>query len=338
MARKIVLAVLVCVFVGGIVVFSFPQRYLPERLMSQAIIEGDFSGERVKIAIPGSKADSVRVSLRISGIAGTCIVSHENAQGDILWVYSMRAGTLTNSLPGGHTLVVESRGADGNYRVTVGSQWGLFGSSMRLVIVASCLGGLAGLGAMRSRKVANIARRIGVQRICFGGAVAVVSGLVLYPIVHEFGHYIVGIMLGGEASEVVWTVFSGGEPHVSFSSMPEWAGPWMSAAGPILPTLVAVVLIAIWLMFSKRIPWYLGVCLVVPAVVFLFSNVGCVFELFDSGAHMNRLSSHLGLRGVVRVLFELLPLFVSLVMFGLVGWRISGMTKSDACEGEQNPA
>jgi len=231
-------------------------------------------------------------------------------------------------LPAGDTLVVEASEHGGNYRVKVGSQWGLFGSSMRLVIVGSCVGGLAGLGAKRSRKVVNLARRIGVRRICFAGAVAIVSGPVLYSIVHEFGHYVVGIMLGGEVREVVWTVFSGEDPHVSFSSMPEGAGPWMSAAGPILPTLVAVVLIAIWLVFSKRMPWCVGACLVASGFAFLLANVGCVFELFGSGTHMNRLSSHLGLRGLVRVVFELLPLLVTVVMFTLFGCRLRRMMKN----------
>ncbi len=102
--------------------------------------------------------------------------------------------------------------------------------------------------------------------------------------------------------------------------------------------LVAVVLIAIWLVFSKRMSWFLGACLVASGLAFLFANLGCVFELFDSGTHMNRLSSHLGLRGFVRVVFELLPLFVSLVMFGLVGWRIRGITTNNACEGKEEPA
>jgi len=68
-ARKVVLAVLVCVSLMGIVVFSLPQRYLPERLKSQIIVDGVFSGKPVEIAIPGPKVESVRVSLRIRGIA-----------------------------------------------------------------------------------------------------------------------------------------------------------------------------------------------------------------------------------------------------------------------------
>ncbi|MBL7154392.1 MAG: M50 family metallopeptidase [Phycisphaerae bacterium] len=240
----------------------------------------------------------------------------------------MSSGTWRNRSPGGHTLVVETSEHGGSYRIKAGSPWGLFGSSMRLVVVASCIGGLAALGAGRSRKVVTLGRRIGGRRIFFATVVAIVSGLIFYSTVHEFGHYIVAIMLGGEVREVAWTVLSGGEPHVSFKSMPEGAGPWMSAAGPILPTLVAVVMIAIWLVFSKRMAWYLSVCLVAPALMFLFANVGCVFELFDSGTHMNRLSSHLGLQGIVRVVFELLPLFVSLVMFGLVGCRIREMMKN----------
>jgi len=292
----------------------------------------------VEIAIPGSPPKSVWVSLRIKGMAGACTVSSRDTQGNVLWAFVMKAGQWQGTLPAGNTFVVEASESEGNYWVEIGSQWGFVGTSTRLVIVACCFGGLAGIWIRRSRKVVSLARRIGARRICLGGAVAVVSGLILYPTVHEFGHYIVGTVLGAEVREVVWTAFSGVEAHVSFSRLPEGVGPWMSAAGPILPTLVAAVLIAIWLAFSRRMPWYLSVCLVVPSLVFLFTNVGCIFEMFNSGAHMNRLSSHLGLRGLARVAFELLPLFVSMIMFVLVGRRIKGMTASNAREEKENPA
>lgn len=332
-ARKIVLAVLVLVFVGGIVVFSLPANYLPERVRPNPVIRGEFSGkppggEPVEIAVPDSKPGMVRVSLMIKRVAGICRVSNRNPQGDILWAFTMRAGKWTGRLPAGHTLIIEASESGGGYRFESGSQWSLFSSKMRLVAIACCIGGLAGLWVKRSRGAGNLVRRLGPRRIYFAGAVVMVSGLVLYSTIHEFGHYIVGTMLGAEVSEVAWTVLSGVEPHVSFSSMPEEAGPWMSAAGPILPTLVAVVLISIWLVFAKRMSWYLGVCLLAPSMVFLFAGLGCVFELFDSGVHMNRLSAHLGLQGVTRVIFELLPLLVSLLMFAMVARRIRAMTKS----------
>ena len=50
---------------------------------------------------------------------------------------------------------------------------------------------------------------------------------------------------------------------------------------------------------------------------------------------MNRLSSHLGLSGPVRVLFELLLLWISLIMFGLAGYRLRGA--SEVHKGEDNP-
>lgn len=337
MVRRIVLAVLVLVFVGGIVVFSLPANYLPERVRPNPVIEGEFSGkppggEPVEIAVPDSKPGMVRVSLMIKRVAGICRVSNRNPQGEILWTFTMRAGKWTGRLPAGNTLIIEPSESGGGYRFESGSQWSLFSSKMsskmRLVAIGCCIGGLAGLWVKRSRAAVNLIRRLGPRRIYFAGAVVMVSGLALYSTIHEFGHYIVGTMLGAEVSEVAWTVFSGVEPHVSFSSMPAGAGPWMSAAGPILPTLVAVVLISIWLVFAKRMSWYLGVCLLAPSMVFLFAGLGCVFELFDSGVHMNRLSAHLGLQGVTRVTFELLPLLVSLLMFTLVARRIRAMTRS----------
>jgi hypothetical protein len=341
-ARKIVHAVLICVYVGGIAVFSAPATFLPARIRPDNVVKGDFSGAPVEITIPGSKPEEVWLTLKIRAGAGTCRVSHRNPAGDVLGSLTMGAGKWRARLPAGDMLVIEPGEAGGGYRIAWGSQWGLFGSMTRLVAVTCCIGGLAALAAARSRKVVSRGRRIGARRIGLAAVVAVASGLFLYSTVHEFGHYIVGVMLGGEVNEVVWTVLSGEEPHVSFTTMPEGAGPWMSAGGPVVSTLAGVVLIAIWLACSRRMPWYLSICLVVPGVLFLFGNVGCIFELFDSGAHMNRLSAHLGLRGVARVLFELLPLLVSLVMYALVARRIRAMSNarrpSQVGEDEQGSA
>jgi hypothetical protein len=324
-ARKVVLAVLTCIFVGGIAFFSLPGKYLPERIRPNPVIAGEFSGEPIEIVVPGSAPGMVQVSIKIEKGAGTCSVLHENRNGESIWAFTMKAGNWTGRAAAEGTLLIKAEKTGGGYRFEAGSPWSLFGLHMRLAGIACCIGGLTGMATRRSRVIVSLCRQLGARRICFAGVLACASGLVLYSTVHEFGHYIVGKMFGAQVDEVAWTVLSGAEPHVQFSSMPEGVGPWMSAAGPILPTLVAIVLISVWLIFAKRISWYTAACLLAPAIVFLIANLGCFFEMFDSGTHMNRLSAHLGLKGFVRIIFELLPLFVSIIMFAVAGWRIRGL-------------
>lgn len=333
MARKIVLAVMTFVFVGGIVFFSLPGKYLPERIRPNPVIEGRFSGKAVDITIPGSKPGMVQVSLKIEKGGGTCTVLHENSDGESLWAFTMKAGRWTGQAAAGGKLIIEAEKSGGGYRFEAGSPWSLFGLHMRLTGIACCAGALAGMAVRRSRTIVNLCRRLGARRICFAGVLAGVSGLLLYSTVHEFGHFIVGSMFGAQVDEVAWTVLSGAEPHVQFGSMPEGVGPWMSAAGPILPTLVAILLISVWLIFARRMSWYGAACLLVPAIVFLIANLGCFFEMFDSGTHMNRLSAHLGLKGPARIVFELLPLFVSLLMFALVARRIKRINADNSSSG-----
>ena len=60
--------------------------------------------------------------------------------------------------------------------------------------------------------------------------VAVLSVTVIYPVVHEGGHFLSGRLQGIEARDAVWTVW-GGRPHVSFGATPAHAIAWINAGG-----------------------------------------------------------------------------------------------------------
>ena len=131
-----------------------------------------------------------------------------------------------------------------------------------------------------------------------------------------------GMLMGGEPSwdGVVWTCLSGQEPHSAFSYLSESAAPFMSAGGPIVPTLVALLLLVIWRFSYKNASWYVSATLVSIAVLFLFSSLGCLFELYRN-THMDALSVHFGLTGPLRIAFSLSPLLVATAAYVWLGMK-----------------
>ncbi len=129
-----------------------------------------------------------------------------------------------------------------------------------------------------------------------------------------------GILLGAKPdwNGVVWTCLSGQEPHASFTSMPQNAGPLMSAGGHIFPTMAALALLLIWRLLHNHASWYLSKALIAVAVLVLFSSLGCLFELYQN-THMDALAVGLGLNGFLRTVFSLSPLFVTIAAYIWLG-------------------
>ena len=146
-----------------------------------------------------------------------------------------------------------------------------------------------------------------------------ISGIVLYPAVHESGHMLAGVLLGGEADleGAAWTALSAEGPHSAFHSLPQHALPWMSAGGTVLPVLVGLLLLLAHRIVWRRAPWPVSAALMTISTLFLLSAVGSLFELHRE-THMDLLSVHLGLTGPARVLFSLSPFLVA----GAAGLRI----------------
>lgn len=146
---------------------------------------------------------------------------------------------------------------------------------------------------------------------------AMFSSLVVYPVVHEGGHYLMARAFGIEVHDVVWTILTGQAPHVSLGTTPGDVLSWVNAGGMLLPTLVGGTLMIVWLLYAKR--WASGIrlALAIPGVVLLAGNAGLLLELLQEPTllhHMQPLALHLGLSGIASVLLQAAPAVVSVVL------------------------
>ena len=145
--------------------------------------------------------------------------------------------------------------------------------------------------------------------------VAVLSGTVIYPVVHEGGHFLAGHLQGVEARDAVWTVW-GGRPHVSFGATPAHAIPWINAGGMILPTVVGILLMVIWFAVSQRVSFVVGAVIWIPGLVLLSGNLGAIAESASSSySHMRPLGAHFGLSGAAAFIFQASPALLSVLLF-----------------------
>ena len=155
--------------------------------------------------------------------------------------------------------------------------------------------------------------------------VAVLSVTVIYPVVHEGGHYIAGHLQGIEAQSAVWTVW-GGRPHVSFGATPAHAIPWINAGGIISSTVVGILLMALWFVLSQRASFVAGAIVWIPSLLLLSGNLGAIVEATSSNphsfSHMYPLAAHFGLSGAAAFIFQTLPALLSVLLFVLFVRRL----------------
>lgn len=291
-----------------------PQRHVPQWLAPFVTANGRFVGEEVRVAAPECTRPEVTVSIKIHMDRGVCRVSLKCGDDLSPW-FTMGEGRLRDRMPAGSLVVLDPQGNPGAYDVIIGPRGHLLGPRYRrLIFLPVAIAMVAApffAGRFRSH-----AKRLGNKRLLFLVAVAVLSALLLYPALHEGGHMIFGVLAGAtpDWGGVVWTCLGGEEPHASFSQVPEGAIPLMSAGGPVVPTVVALLLLLIWRIIYKKASWYLSAALVAIAVLFLFSTFGCVFELYQN-THMDALSVHLGLTGLLRIAVSLGPLLVAIAAY-----------------------
>ena len=179
------------------------------------------------------------------------------------------------------------------------------------------------------RRLGAWLKRVGRRTVIAGFVAAVVSGL-LYSVVHEFGHFIFAIALGGTVESVTWTIFGNTEPYVSYGYLPEGVAPWASAGGFLVPTAMGLVLIAAW--FLRRRQWssLIASVLLIPATTLLICNLGCVLELFQQTSHVRRFTSYYGMGKFGEVMVALALAGASLAMLIAVLLALLRNTKSTA--------
>ena len=313
----------IAVFLIVLLVAVIPQDYIPEWLTPVVTATGRFVGEEVRLKAPVGKKSELAATIRIQLDQGVCLVQLKRGK-NLVPRFSIGDGTVRDRKPSGSELVLDPQGNVGAYEIIIGPEWHLFApKGRRFVVLPMAIGMMAAL-AFRGR-LRSLARKLGTRRVLFLAAIPAISGFVLYPAVHEGGHMVAGILFGAKANwgGVVWTGLAGEEPHASFSHLPESAVPFMAAGGTMAPMLIALLLLLIWRCAAWKRSWYLSAALVFISVLFLFSSVGCLFDLFRN-SHMDALSLHYGLTGFPRVLLSLSPLLMAIAAFawlGMVFWK-----------------
>jgi hypothetical protein len=327
--RRTIRVILLTLF--GLIPFalaSLPTSWLPVSWKRFVLVRGTFDGKPVQVAIPSGLRFPAPTDVQITMEKGVCDVSFYTTKGR-QELFSMGQGYCTFTLSGDGHLLLNPKGAFGTYRCFIGSKWQPFAPLWRFIFftfsAVMFAAALAAILLKRPLVSISLIKQLGFKRVLFLVIVVATVDFLHSPI-HEFGHYAVGVLLGGKVDRVAWTVLSGEVPHVSFRSIPAEADPWMKAAGTLFPFFAGIALLTTWLIVASRTSWYFSAALLVSGVALLFFTLNAIPQVLQFEKlpyeHMGALAWHLGLRGWSMVLFVLSPLAPTVVMYGLVGYRL----------------
>jgi hypothetical protein len=328
--RKFFAGVILFLMMAGILIFLLPDRYLPAGCKPAVSVSGRFEGKPVQFAVPDLGKSATAVELEVTVDDGVCTIGPIDPNGRTSWTWRMGGGAWSGGLPPRTVLRIDPGRCSGRYAISAGLPWYFLGREGRLVIFVTCVLGLIFYGvALRCKDALQnyITRRIGSKRFVTIAVLLTLSGL-LYSAVHEFGHIAFGMLGGGKPNwqGVVWTPFSGEQPMASFREIPEIAQAWMSAGGVLFPTILGVLLVSIWICWSKRLPWYLAVAVIVPGLTFLIANIAIPVELITTGhaGHMEVLAQWYHFSAFRTLAWDLLPFLLTLGAFMAAGYRLWG--------------
>lgn len=327
---------LLVVLLGLCVFWLLPlESYWPGAL-PYAVQSGRLDGRPVEAALDVTSAEGpmVEVQIEFSMQSGTFRAAHPE-MGPRSYLVGGKQGDYQLRLPRKKKLLLDPMGGKGSYRLAIGSPYHPLSRPARRLLAFAVLGGLLlGLAwrllAMRSTRFREVLKRfalrlhsIGRARIAFSFLVFLAASL-FYSVVHELGHYLGAAACGIEVRHVAWTMFSGESPHVRYATPPTgWADAIADAGGTMLPTLVAWALLGAWFVLRRRLNAYLAILLVVPAVMFLLSNVAGLVDSVrylagDHPGHMATLGEQLGLGAPGAVFFCLLPPLLTALAYFLL--------------------
>jgi hypothetical protein len=297
-----------------------PQKYIPEQVAPFLTAKGSFSGKPIGLTPKGKKSLG-SVSVRIRMDQGVCRVSLKQGA-ELKGLFDVGKGQVNCQISGDGTLILDPQSNEGDYDVVIGPWWHpLSPRARRTAFLSLALLGMI-MAPIFTGRLRLYAKNLGMRRRCFLALVIALSGFILYPAAHEGGHLIVGTLFGAtpDWDGSALTCLSGVEPHSSFKSLPTTAVPFTTAGGTIVPTLIAVLLLALWRFIHKHVWWHVSAMLVVISVHFFFCTLGCLFELYRN-THMDAISVHFGLAGPIRIAVSLSPLFVAIAAYVWLGMK-----------------
>lgn len=311
---------LVVVSILGVIQVFIPSEILFGSRAPSMSYSGKISGKALRFQVPNSKHDTVSLDMMLDMETGVCSITCVDPNGAENPLYSAIKATSRYKVPAGGYLVLDPGTNSGRYRINLGPMWHPLSPRFRVLFAVSSALGLL-MSALCWRFKRNLfSLRLERKQLFYTVFIAILS-VLLYAVVHELGHWFVGYLGGGTATEIVWTPLSGEEPHVSFGTLPEAVVPWMIAGGVWIPTIIGLALVLTWLIFSRRIYRPLGYALIIPGVLFLLSNVACLLPAGPDG-HRKALSTALGLQGFAGTLVEFSPPIVTVAAYWCIFMKL----------------
>lgn len=246
-------------------------------------------------------------------------------------------------LPSQKDLLLDPMGGRGRYDVGIGWEGHPLAPSIRRATGLSMLGGMifgfvwTRLPRSRARPWAEglaswMPRGWGWRQWTAVLGWGLVCAGLLYGIVHEFGHTIVPRMAGVPPSRVVWTIFSGEEPHVEFAvSLSGGVKAGMAAGGTLFPSVVALALLGAWYGRRREHSDWASILLLVPVVGFLFANVSGPIDAvrYLSGqhpGHMATVGEYLGLGLWGTALVCVAPIGITIGAYWFLARELRGLS------------
>lgn len=338
--RVLVIGLLLLFALAGLLT---PNRYWPSDWVRYREYRGAFDGRPVVLAPLSIRRATVPLEYHVDMTSGVCQISRVGRAGQIIPHASMGQGYVgRDAIPTGEGLQLDPGSGTGHYLVRVGLKYHPLSPFLWRLLGGGMLGGtlsvlVAGLIVRRRKPAWLTALNSAFSPLQWATlvAVAVFSAAFLYPAVHESGHALAGMALGGEVREVLFTPLSGEEPHVSFGHLPEEARPWMQAGGVFLPILVAYGVLIVWLVLGRRLSGFSQTLLLTPALLFLFSSFGTLFD-----DHLLGMALRLGFDSPLGILLiKSVPIWFTLAAYAIVGWRIWLLSRlaGTGCSGVEEP-
>jgi hypothetical protein len=286
--------------------------------------QGEFAGQPVVMVPPSIRRKTVPLEYHIQMTSGVCQIAWIDPAGQVIHFTAMGSGyVMRSTLAAGERLRLDPGSNEGRYVVRLGLQYHLFspflwrrlGGGMLFGLTAA---GLISLSLHRHRTLWLGTLRSHLTRLQLGvwAVFAVFSCAIVYPTLHEAGHALSGLALGGRIDELLFTSLTGETPHVKFGYLPEGARPWMNAGGVFLPILVAYSLLIVWFGLGRRLSVFGQVLLLTLVVLLLVSGFG-----IDD--HLQGMAQRLGCRGQGSILLvETIPAWLALAAYAAMGWRL----------------